>query len=199
MDFAEKLELARIGRLSESDAAALTTAQNMEAMRSLVSASDFAWISSGLVSSSPQLSAFHIGLTKNFSIVPEAKHAFRSAWPSATPLQQMHLLWRILDDPELPLEWHERLFSVVTQNWADFQKACIAFYGGNADALVAGEVERYLSPSLYPATKKWAFLCSLASVEGYPFARRFFLEMGSRSDLPFERRVATALLADARP
>ena len=197
MDFAEKLELARLGKLSEREAAALTTAQNMEAMRALVSSSDFAWISSGMASSSPQLSAFHIGLTKNFSILPELKDAFRSAWPSATPLQQMHLLWRILDDPELPLEWHERLFSVVTQNWTDFQKACISFYGGNTDALVAGEVERYLSPRLYPATKKWAFLCSLASVEGYPSTLRYFLDIGERADLPFERKVANALSTGA--
>ena len=117
-----------------------------------------------------------------------------SSWGAASQFQKTHLLWRILDDPELPLEWHERLFGFVEENWGAFQETCLKYYGEESDTAIASMIERYHSPD-FPASKKWAYLCNLAAAEGCTQRVRIFLEQATRSDQLFERKVAASLIS----
>ena len=188
------LAKARDGQLSNEECKKLTTMGHMDALRALVTENDLAWILPDILKYSDERAAFQISLTGKFATRFDIKAFLKDCWPKANVYQKSHLLWRILDDPDLSADWHSKLFEFVDQEWDQFQETCTGYYGGTPEGTVAGTVERYLSHK-YPASKNWAYLCNLATVKKYPFTVEFFLHQASQSGDSFERRVATALKA----
>lgn len=104
------------------------------------------------------------------------------------------LLWRILDDPTLPMEWHNRLFQFVLAEWDTFQASSVKFLGPSHELVIIRALERYGDPS-FPTEKKWAYLCSGAGATSYAKAARALLAIGQQCTDPFIRNVANTLLA----
>jgi hypothetical protein len=105
---------------------------------------------------------------------------------------QSHLLWRILDDPDLPAEWHQRLFDFVLGEWATFQAVSAKFLGPREE-LVVRTLERYADPA-FPESKKWAYLCRVPRASADPKAERALLLVGMMSPHAFTRFVAEQLM-----
>lgn len=185
---------ARLGQLSNEDCERLTTMGYMDVLRLHVTEHDLDWILPDILKYSDERGALQINLTSRFATRDDVKALLRDSWPEANVHQKSHLLWRILDDPELPDWWHSQLFEFVQEEWDQFQRTCSHFYGGTPEGMVAGTVNRYLNPSV-PQSKKWAYVCNLATVQDYPFVVDFFLQQASQSGDEFESRVAVALKA----
>jgi hypothetical protein len=188
----ELLDKARLGQLSNEECENLTTMGQMDELRPFVQEEDLGWILPDLLTYSDERAAFQISLTAKFAIREDVKLVLRNSWEAANVHQKSHLLWRILDDPMLPQEWHGKLFDFVQSEWGQFQKTCSRFYGGTPDGIIAGTVERYVG-SNFPQSKKWAYLCNLATVKKSPATVEFFLQQALRSNHAFERKVAESL------
>ncbi len=188
------LEKARLGQLSNEECKRLTTMGHMDALRARVTDNDLDWILPDILKYSDERAGFQISLTAKFATRDDIGAFLKECWPKANVYQKSHLLWRILDDPDLSADWHSTLFAFVDQEWDQFQETCSRYYGGTPEGTVAGTVERYLSHK-YPTSKNWAYLCNLATVKIYPFTVEFFLQQASQSGDSFESRVAIALKA----
>lgn len=191
-EITKTLEKARKTELSADEYRQLTSMKNMDALRPLVAEEDLSWITQNLLVADDERFAFLLSLLHKFAARPEVQELLRSLWSGVSETKKISLFWRVLDDPELPLHWHQVLFNFVDENWELFKEACLPFNKGTPEGVLAGNVERYLGKD-FPETKKWAYLCSIATVAGYPSAVTFSLNRGSESAFPFERTVATRL------
>ena len=81
-------------------------------------------------------------------------------WKSASPELQCHLLWRILDDPELSLNIHEQLFQFVLMHWQVWKSTIDSFYHSDPERVLEKVKARLLDTSI-PESKKWVYLCGL--------------------------------------
>lgn len=137
----------------------------------------------GAVCEPPAIAHEHRGCAKKM----------RELWLGASPYVRSHLLWRLLDDEELPSAWHSQLFEFVLQNWHTFRGSVVQFLGPDDEHVVIRALERYGDPS-FPRSKKWAYLCSVACASNYPDAIRALLSIGLESNEPFTRQVAQTLV-----
>lgn len=135
---------------------------------------------------------FALSLVRHYSTEPEVKTRIQARWESASPYLKCHLLWRLLDDPELPEAWHRKLFNFILEAWDTFRQTQIKFMG-TPQNVIPRALRRIGDPS-FPESKKWAYLCCVPEVADDQIAARALVSLGLRSSDPFTQEVAKQLL-----
>jgi len=64
-------------------------------------------------------------------------------------------MWRILDDPALPGEWHQQLFAFVLANWTTFNNVSLKFLGDRETVVL--EVLKRLQDRSSPPSKRFCW------------------------------------------
>lgn len=188
------LQSWRAGHLpSASEAKGLVSLFSMKPLRALISSDDLNWLLPEVRSGDEYRAALCIGLLAGHTRRPDVQQELQAAWDSASPFVKSQLLWRITDDPRLPMKWRESLFAFVVAEWDVFHVAAREFYGVREELVLAWALERYASGE-FPVSKGWAYLCNIASVTIYPAAAKAVLGMGLGSPDDFTRFVAQWLL-----
>jgi polar amino acid transport system ATP-binding protein len=136
--------------------------------------------------------AFALSLLRKFSERQEVQARLRSRWKSANAFLRGYLLWRILDDPELPGDWHATLFDFVFKEWDTFRKEQLMFWGMRKNVL-EGIKSRISNPS-FPESKKWAYLCCLPELAEDQKAAEGMIRSELDSSDAFTREVSRRLL-----
>jgi hypothetical protein len=177
---------------SEQEAAVMNGVPFVDALREVVMPDDVRWILAALEHESGEVAGLFLSLLRNHANQEQVQEFLKAKWESATPFLRAHLLWRILDDPNLPDVWQKRIFEFMLEKWETFQSVSLKFLG-NSETIVSAAQERYDDPSV-PSTKKWAYLCRVASISSDPKSAKRFLKLGLKAEDEFARRVAAVLL-----
>jgi hypothetical protein len=101
-------------------------------------------------------------------------------------------MWRILDDPQLPDEWHRTIFDFVIAEWETFSGVVRMFLGGPKS--IIPNVLRRLGDASYPESKKWINFCRLPEIAEDQEAAKALVSLGRLMPDPFCREVAEVLL-----
>jgi hypothetical protein len=166
----------------------------IDAIRQYVRPDDLTWLLPSIDVESRQTRAFLLSLLQPHSNRPDVRDRLQAYWrdPGADAYTRAHLMWRILDDPDLPREWHERLCAFVFAEWKTFAEVCGSFT--NDESMVVHSLKR-MNDTRMPATKHWVYLC-LASCapETEQIAARTLIGMKSSDAEAFVKTVASRLL-----
>lgn len=141
--------------------------------------------------------ALALSLLHHFCRREDVKLRLQARWDSADVSLQSHLLWRILDDPHLPQEWHARLFDFILSEWETFKNEQIQFMG-NPQNVIPRALRRIDDPT-FPETKKWAYLCCVPEIAEDQAAAKALVGLGHKFDDSFTRKVAAVLLKQLFP
>lgn len=180
---------------TSEEAAQLHQAAVIGSLRKLVEPSDLSWLLPLIKSSDEKLAGLSISILASHSRNPQVQESLQEAWQVSSPHLQSVIMWRLLDDPDLPHDWQERLFQFVLAEPTVFHANCLRFFGGTEESLIAFVLERVSSAHI-AESKKWAYLCAVSGVENYPGAAAVIIRMGLNSDNEFTTRVAKQLLED---
>ena len=125
---------------------------------------------------------------------PVVHGCFLRRWKTAGPYLKNRIMWRLLDDPDLPESWLATFREFVFSEWNVFQEFNRSFYGTPEESLPA--ILRALSsPSFAPETKKWAYLCSAVGTLGDRETAKALIQLGLLLTDPFCQSIADELLA----
>ena len=136
--------------------------------------------------------AFAVSLLRHFSLQPDVQPRIWARWESASTYLRCHLLFRILDDPALQVEWHRKLFNFVLDEWEVFNQVQIKFLGSPEN--VISHVLRRIGDPSFPDSKTWAYLCTVPGLVEDKNVARALVGLGLNSTDPFTREVADQLL-----
>lgn len=182
----------RENRPSEDDADLLNRLPLIDRLRGQVREENIPHLLDVVETESGAVAALYLSLLRSATSKPEVQRRLRARWDSADAFLRAHLMWRLLDDPELPPAWHRELFNFVLDNWAEFHEVSLRFLG-TPDTVVTRALLRIADPS-FPPTKKWAYLCRVPEVASDKAAARALVELGAIMPNPFTREVASVLL-----
>jgi hypothetical protein len=187
------LEHLRRGAVpSEADADLLNRLPIIDWLRERVQRPDVEWLIRVIATQEGEFAGLCLSLLRKFDTGPAIQSVLQQRWSGASAFLKAHLMWRILDDPKLPEQWHEELFSFILREQDVFHAVSLKFLG-TPDTVVEKARQRYEDPQ-FPQSKKWSYLCRVAGVAANPGEARRFLEVALSSLDPFTRRVATTLL-----
>jgi len=184
---------------SEQEANSLNRLPLVDLLRDRVAEDDLgdglSWLLAVVNEQSGELAALALSLLRRCSTRADIRDLLHGRWADAAPFLRAHLLWRILDDPDLPTSWHEELFEFVMsdEGWPVFREVSLRFLG-TPQTVVLQALKRIADPS-FPDTKKWAYLCRVPEVAEDREAAKALVTLGLSMEDPFARKVATRLLA----
>jgi hypothetical protein len=168
---------------------------HIDSLRSRVADNDLPWLLDLVKQDSPQLAAFGLSLLRPFCKQADVQERLRARWHNAKPFMRQHLLWRLLDDPQLPGEWHRRIFDfIIRDDWQGFREVTATFCGTNEELIV--HVLRRLGDKTFPDSKKWVYLCRLAAGIDDVAVVRVLLGLGHLVGDPFAQEVTKVLLEE---
>jgi hypothetical protein len=176
----------------DEDSDRLNQVPLIDALRSRITTYDVSWIMAVVAAESGSLAAFYLSLIKKFDTRTDIRDMLRQRWETATPYLRAHLMWRILDDPQLPEEWHRAIFNFVIAEWATFSEVVRKFLGGPKS--VIPNVLRRLGDASYPESKKWINFCRLPEIAEDQEAAKALVSLGRLMPDPFCKEVAEVLL-----
>ncbi len=177
----------------ESDSALLNMLGIIDLLREKASRDDVdSWVMDGVRGAKVEYAGLCLSLMKKYDTEPAVADGLREMWKTAPPMIQSHLIWRIMDDPALPREWHETIFAFILKNQVAFHAGSLKFLG-DANTVVENAKRRYLDPR-FPESKKWSYLCRVAGVATDTEEAQAFIAMGLKSEDEFTRQVAQVLL-----
>jgi hypothetical protein len=176
----------------DEDANRLNQVPLIDLLRSRITTGDVSWITAVVAADSGSLAALYLSLIKNFDTRSDIKDILRHRWETANPYLRAHLMWRILDDPQLPEEWHRAIFNFVIAEWATFSEVVRKFLGGPKS--VIPNVLRRLGDASYPESKKWINFCRLPEIAEDQEAAKALVSLGRFMPDPFCKEVAEVLL-----
>ena len=175
-------------------AADLVALPLIDELRQCTEDDDLRWILPGTRDSPTDEAALHVSLLKRFAATPDVQHHLRSMFdtPNTSESLRTHIMWRLLDDPDLPLEWHEKLFTFVLKEWSTFHAIQLRFFGADGDVILPYVLGR-IGDTRSPTSKKWAYLCCLPEAVDSRSAQAV-LQLSRTASDPFLTRVADTLL-----
>lgn len=176
----------------EEEADYLNRLPIVDLLRKRIKEEDLVWVREVLNEQSGEVAGLYLSLLRNFDTQAEVQEFLRSSWEEAPPFLRAHLMWRILDAPELSEEWHQKLFDFVQANWEVFDEVSLKFLG-TRKTIVTQALKR-IGDSTFPDSKKWAYLCRVPGVAEDKEAAKALVNMGLLMNDSFTRRVARALL-----
>lgn len=107
--------------------------------------------------------AFALALIRHACCQPETAARLRRLFDeraATDPGLACHLVWRVLDDPDLPDDWHKRLIDYLMSNWDAWKQHLSEFKEPGPEGMIAVIRGRLADPT-YPSSKKWIYLLCL--------------------------------------
>jgi len=177
-------------RPTDSEISDWNVAQNIDGLRRQVMESDLAWIMPAIAEDDGPRAAFYLALLQPLAAKAEVRDLLTRRFETASPYLKSQLIWRLLDDADLPAAVHETLFQFVMSDWQSFQGSSVAFLGSPSEILAAalGRLADCL------ASKRWIYLCCLPQYAADQRAVKGLLIVASGSADALMARVARALL-----
>lgn len=179
---------------SEKDGDVFNQLPIVDALRKQVTENDIEYILKYLEENDGETAGLYLSLLKKFSTTHEyVKEWLKHRWRNASPFLKAHLMWRILDSPDMEDEWHRRIFSFVMGNWEEFNGVSSKFLG-TPETILSQVIKRVGNPE-FPVSKRWAYLCRFPGVvEDKKTAEALMLLAGKTNDnTPFTQEVIEAL------
>jgi hypothetical protein len=186
------LERLRSGfQPTEAEADKWNVAATVHAFRGQIAELDLRWILPLAAETDGPRAAFYLSLLQPFSTREEVCTVLRKRFESASPYLKSQLLWRLLDDRELPPETHSSIFDFVMSDFDSFQQSCVSYLGGPAEILPAA-LRRMAD---CPPSKRWIYLCCLPQYAQDQHAVHGVLTIAGTSSDTFMAKVAHRLVA----
>jgi hypothetical protein len=180
----------------EADADLMNRVPFIDVLRQTIVAGDQAWIWKGATGTGER-AGLYLSLLRRLDHGPDIQAGLKELWKTSDAFAKSHILWRILDDPALPLEWHQEIFAFVMSEWPVFQDVCRKFLG-EPDLFLAQALERYADPHI-PESKKWSHMCRIQAAPLQRAAQLALLRLGAVNANAFTQRVAKDLLTRFHP
>jgi len=182
--------------VSDEDAAAINHWPEVDVARSLIRDSDIERLLALTRGQRPAVRRTAITLLQRFATRPEVSAALRKLWLDDADFEVRYaVLWRLLDDPELPFSIHREIFDFIKDNWLRFSEVNRGWYG-EPERIIPGVRVRLDDPS-FPDSKTWAYLCILLSSPDKKAARELIAGYAASPD-PFLREVADFCMSKIR-
>jgi hypothetical protein len=178
----------------EEDCPALNRFGIIDSLRTHITDNDVPWVLDVVEQDSGQLAALCLSLLRKYCQRADVQERLRSRWHNANDFVRQHLLWRLLDDPRLPAEWHRDIFDFIRHDWHGFRDVTVAFCGANEEVIL--HVLRRIGDQTFPDSKKWVYLCRLAAAVDDLVVARVLLGLGRLVNDPFAQEVTNVLLTD---
>jgi polar amino acid transport system ATP-binding protein len=178
---------------SDHDAEFLNRSPLIEIIRLRINSKDIPRLLNIIDRHSGPSAVFALNLLRNYGQHEGVKKRLRSRWDDASVFLRCHLMWRILDDPDLPMDWHAKLFEFVIENWDVFKKNVLNMFGGVRRDMVR-EISQRIHDIGFAEYKKWAYLCCVPEVFDDQDAAEKLVRSALSSSDPFTREVANRLL-----
>lgn len=133
-----------------------------------------------------------VRLLKKFSAHPCVRRYFVERWSGTEEYElRLPLMWRLLDDPDLPLGIHGEIHQFVINNLERY-RVDVARWRGGPERVIQGCREDLANPR-YPKSKHWAYIYTvLASPDREAAANLVRENMGVEGS--FEASVLRQLL-----
>ena len=182
-------------RPTDADVLILRLFEVIDDLRERITEEDVDWILLDIPRQSGPVMGLLLSLLRWHSHKADIQHLLRSRWENADSFERAHLFWRLLDDPQLPQEWHQRLMDWVLSEDSSphFEELIVEFFGQAKDVL-PGCLQR-LGDSSFPTSKKWAYVCAAAVAAEDQSAAKGIVMLAQDSSDPFTRSVASQLVS----
>jgi len=177
---------------AEQEADWLNRLPIVDFLRSRMTEDDLRWIWPAIENESGERLGLHLSLLRMFTTRRDVQQRLQQRWQTADAFGKAHLIWRILDDPQLPEEWHRKLFLFVLGDWEEFQKVSLKFLGTPSN--VVQQALKRIGDTSFPDSKKWAYLCRVPTVSDDPEAANALVNLGLLMRDQFTKEVAAELL-----
>src|SRR5215213_335378 len=164
----------------------------VDKLRGQITEGDLRWISDTVEKESGEVCGLYLSLLRKFDYQTDVQLHLRKRWENADAFLRAHLMWRILDDPNLAQEWHRRLFDFVLEEWDTFNSVSLKFLGTPQTVVI--QALKRIGDSNFPDSKKWAYLCRIPGPAEDQEAARALLHLGLSMNDEFARQVAEVLL-----
>ena len=176
-------------RPTDEEVAFWNVAETIDTLRSQVTEADLAWITPPISEDDGPRAEFYLALLKPLATNTGIRALLTQRFETASPYLKMQLLWRLLDDPDLPRATHRTLFDFVTSEWDTFQ-GCVSYLGTPSEVIQAAL--RRLAEC--PETKRWIYLCCMPQYATDQRAVKGLLKVASGSADAFTADVSRVLL-----
>jgi len=148
-------------KLPEPVAAAINKYPLVDTLRLAVDEYDVPMLKSMVMSNSLEVGNLAVSLLRKFDRESSIKEFFLSAWKeamrSSQTERQLHLMWRLLDMPDLTVSRHQEIYEFVRSNMDEFLEYTTVWSGGPECVLEVCRTR--LGDSSFPSTKAWGYLC----------------------------------------
>ena len=149
-------------KASEQDAVVLDNKKLIYELREQVSAADCVTLIDKCYDNniSSKVKCLYITLTRKYCTIDPVRQLMQTLWKHADNILKEAILWRLLDDDTLSVEWHRELLQYVKNNFSTyFKDSIISYYGDGKGGI--NEVIDSLNDNRFPDSKKWIYLFSL--------------------------------------
>jgi hypothetical protein len=177
---------------TEEEADYLNRLPIIDELRGRIGEGDQQWVFEIVERESGEVGGLYLSLLRRLDSQANVQLRLHKRWEVADAFLKAHLMWRILDDPYLPPEWHEKLFDFVLKEWDTFNKVSLKFLG-DSQTVVLQALKR-IGDSTFPDTKKWAYLCRVPQAAEDKEAARALVTLGLSMSDKFTQQVAEVLL-----
>jgi hypothetical protein len=168
----------------------------VDVARNLIRDSDIARLLMLTSDQRPTIRRTAITLLRRFATRPEVSAALRKVWLSEADFEVRYaVLWRLLDDPQLPTYVHREIFDLIKDKWLEFSETNREWYR-ETERLIEGVRARLRDPS-FPDSKTWGYLCILSSSPDKKTSRELIAPYATSPD-PFLREVADFCISKIR-
>ena len=172
----------------------LTSVPQIDYLRTKVNNEDIDLILSLASAESKALRSFAIVLLRKVKDDERVKSFIRDAWKKAGEdmdiLLKMDLMWRLLDYPDIHISVHKEIYEFIKEHWECWIEDVTHSFGGKNNIL--DSIEKRLSDSSFPETKKWIYLCVSVASPDITGVKRL-LSKYENSDNPFVSEVVAYL------
>jgi len=180
-------------RPTDAAAGVLNRLPIISALRGCITADDLPWLCQLVGEESGETAALYLSLIDEYgATIAWVGDLLRARWATADAFFRAHLIWRLLDDPNLSPAWHDKLFHFVMEEWPTFRDVSRQFLGP-PEGVPTQMLKRLGDPSYIPS-KKWACLCRLPDATDDPAAAKALIRLGRDCGDGFTREVADRLL-----
>jgi hypothetical protein len=101
--------------------------------------------------------ALAVSLLRRYARRADVRVTLRELWRSCTAFAPRYeLLFRLLDDPDLPLGWHREIYEFVQSHRSEFLDASVVWAGGVGHLL--DRVRSRLADASFAREKMWVYL-----------------------------------------
>jgi hypothetical protein len=139
--------------------------------------------------------ALAVSLLRRYAGNVDVQEALRKLWhDDPTFERRFELLFRLLDDPTLPIELHQEIHAFVFAHRERFAHENIRWAGGRA--FIWDRVRTRLADSSFPRQKAWIYLLMAADAGNDAATAELLAPYVATDD--FNGRVAAALLREVQ-